>query len=172
MPKRLVHRDALHDLAYPYDDEEDFFLLRIALEKDQIDEVIKISEMYKAGGQCNPAPCKFHLLTIQQTKKQSTAMKRSWTRHRLRHKNLDTKSSSERSTSTHLQTSPRPPPNLDTPATSHVTNHVTRPRAHAVHLPQASHPLAADTCLHHAVKSATVPAVAVPPKPSSKSARR
>lgn len=53
MPKRLVHRDALHDLAYPYDDEEDFFLLRIALEKDQIDEVIKISEMYKAGGQCN-----------------------------------------------------------------------------------------------------------------------
>lgn len=51
MPKRLVHRDALHDLAYPYDEEDDFFLLRIALEKDQIDEVIKISEMYKAGGQ-------------------------------------------------------------------------------------------------------------------------
>ena len=50
MPKRLVHRDALHDLAYPYDEEEDFFLLRIALDKDQIDEVIKISEMYKAGG--------------------------------------------------------------------------------------------------------------------------
>ena len=51
MPKRLVHRDALHDLAYPYDEEEDFFMLRIALEKDQIDEVIKISEMYKAGAQ-------------------------------------------------------------------------------------------------------------------------
>lgn len=50
MPKRLVHRDAIHDLAYPYDEEEDFFVLRIALEKDQIDEVIKISEMYKAGG--------------------------------------------------------------------------------------------------------------------------
>ena len=43
MPKRLVHRDALHDLAYPYDEEEDFFMLRIALEKDQIDEVIKIA---------------------------------------------------------------------------------------------------------------------------------
>ncbi|KAK6437071.1 hypothetical protein LTR95_006737 [Oleoguttula sp. CCFEE 5521] len=49
MPKRLVHRDALHDLAYPYDEEEDFYVLRIALEKEQIDEVIKISEMYKAG---------------------------------------------------------------------------------------------------------------------------
>jgi hypothetical protein len=48
-----VHRDALHDLAYPYDEEEDFFMLRIALEKDQIDEVIKISEMYKAGGSCH-----------------------------------------------------------------------------------------------------------------------
>jgi hypothetical protein len=45
-----VHRDALHDLAYQYDEEEDFFVLRIALEKDQIDEVIKISEMYTAGG--------------------------------------------------------------------------------------------------------------------------
>jgi len=50
MPKHLVHRDALHDLAYQYDEEKDFFVLRIALEKDQIDEVIKISEMYKAGG--------------------------------------------------------------------------------------------------------------------------
>jgi hypothetical protein len=50
MPKRLVHRDALHDLAYPYDEEEDFFVLRIALERDQIDEVIEISGMYKAGG--------------------------------------------------------------------------------------------------------------------------
>jgi hypothetical protein len=56
MPKRLVHRDALHDLAYPYDEEEDFFMLRIALEKDQIDEVIKISEMYKAGGQYSDSP--------------------------------------------------------------------------------------------------------------------
>lgn len=57
MPKRLVHRDALHDLAYPYDEEEDFFMLRIALEKDQIDEVIKISEMYKAGGSCHGCLC-------------------------------------------------------------------------------------------------------------------
>ena len=57
MPKRLVHRDALHDLAYPYDEEEDFFMLRIALEKDQIDEVIKISEMYKAGVSCHGCLC-------------------------------------------------------------------------------------------------------------------
>ena len=50
MPKRLVRREAIQDLAYPYDEEEDFYVLRIALEKDQIDEVIKISEMYKEKG--------------------------------------------------------------------------------------------------------------------------
>ncbi|KAI7291302.1 hypothetical protein KC315_g19697, partial [Hortaea werneckii] len=50
MPKRLVMREAIQDLGYPYDEEEDFYVLRIALEKEQIDEVIKISEQYKAGG--------------------------------------------------------------------------------------------------------------------------
>ncbi|KAK5119588.1 hypothetical protein LTR85_007417 [Meristemomyces frigidus] len=50
MPKRLVRREAILDLGYPFDEEEDFYVLRIALEKDQIDEVIKISEQYKEGG--------------------------------------------------------------------------------------------------------------------------
>lgn len=50
MPKRLVRREAVMDLGYPFDEEEDFFVLRIALEKEQIDEVIKISEQYKDGG--------------------------------------------------------------------------------------------------------------------------
>lgn len=50
MPKRLVQREAIMDLGYPFDEEEDFYVLRIALEKDQIDEVIKISEQYKEGG--------------------------------------------------------------------------------------------------------------------------
>jgi hypothetical protein len=47
MPKRLVRREAIMDLGYPFDEEEDFFVLRIALEKDQIDEVIKVSDTYK-----------------------------------------------------------------------------------------------------------------------------
>jgi tetratricopeptide (TPR) repeat protein len=49
MPKRLVHRDALHDLAYRYDEEEeeDFFVLPFALNREEIDEVIKISKVYK-----------------------------------------------------------------------------------------------------------------------------
>jgi hypothetical protein len=51
MPKRLVRREAIQDLGYPYDEEEDFYVLRMALEKDQIDEVIKISEQYKEGGE-------------------------------------------------------------------------------------------------------------------------
>jgi len=50
MPKRLVRREAIQDLAYPYEEEEDFYVLKIALEKEQIDEVIKISEQYKEGG--------------------------------------------------------------------------------------------------------------------------
>lgn len=51
MPKRLVRREAIMDLGYPFDEEEDFFVLRIALEKEQIDEVIQISEQYKEGGE-------------------------------------------------------------------------------------------------------------------------
>lgn len=50
MPKRLVRREAIMDLGYPFDEEEDFFVLRIALEKEQIDEVMRISETYKNGG--------------------------------------------------------------------------------------------------------------------------
>ena len=50
MPKRLVRKEAIMDLGYPFDEEEDFFVLRIALEKEQIDEVIKISETYREGG--------------------------------------------------------------------------------------------------------------------------
>lgn len=51
MPKRLVRLEAIMDLGYPFDEEEDFFVLRIALEKEQIDEVIQISETYKDGGE-------------------------------------------------------------------------------------------------------------------------
>ncbi|KAK5111700.1 hypothetical protein LTR62_004806 [Meristemomyces frigidus] len=50
MPKRLVRCEAIQDLGYPYEEEEDFYVLRIALEKEQIDEVIKISEHYKENG--------------------------------------------------------------------------------------------------------------------------
>ena len=53
MPKRLVRREAIMDLGYPFDEEEDFFVLRIALEKEQIDEVIRITETYKNGGKYN-----------------------------------------------------------------------------------------------------------------------
>ena len=53
MPKRLVRKEAVMDLGYPFDEEEDFLVLRIALEKEQIDEVIKISEHYKEGGKCS-----------------------------------------------------------------------------------------------------------------------
>lgn len=50
MPKRLVRREAIMDLGYPFEEEEFFFMLTIALEKEQIDEVIRISETYNNGG--------------------------------------------------------------------------------------------------------------------------
>lgn len=49
MPKRLVRVEAIMDLGYPFEEEESFYVLQIALEKEQIDEVIKISEQYKDG---------------------------------------------------------------------------------------------------------------------------
>ncbi|KAK5013393.1 hypothetical protein LTR60_003891 [Cryomyces antarcticus] len=47
MPKRLVHKSAIIQLGYPFEEEEGFLIVRRALQKEQIDEVIKISESYK-----------------------------------------------------------------------------------------------------------------------------
>ena len=57
MPKRLVHRDAIIDLNYPFEEEEGFFVLKVALGKEQINEVISLSEPYKRGGGPHPSPC-------------------------------------------------------------------------------------------------------------------
>lgn len=50
VPKRLIFREAIQDLGYPFIEEEHFYILQVALEKDQIDEVIKTSEIYKSAG--------------------------------------------------------------------------------------------------------------------------
>ncbi|OAL03521.1 hypothetical protein IQ06DRAFT_291292 [Phaeosphaeriaceae sp. SRC1lsM3a] len=47
MPKRLVKKQAVIDLGYPFEEEDDFIVITRALEKEHIDEVIKISESYK-----------------------------------------------------------------------------------------------------------------------------
>lgn len=47
MPKRLVKKQAVIELGYPYEEEDDFIIVRRALEKEHIDEIIKISESYK-----------------------------------------------------------------------------------------------------------------------------
>lgn len=47
MPKRLVKKQAVIELGYPFEEEDDFIVITRALEKDHIDEVIKISENYK-----------------------------------------------------------------------------------------------------------------------------
>jgi hypothetical protein len=50
MPKRMVAVEAILDLGYAFDEEDNFFVLRVALEKEQIDEVIRVSEVYRNGG--------------------------------------------------------------------------------------------------------------------------
>jgi len=47
LPKRLVKKQAVIDLGYPFEEEDDFIIITRALEKNHIDEVIKISENYK-----------------------------------------------------------------------------------------------------------------------------
>ncbi|KAF2113443.1 hypothetical protein BDV96DRAFT_648401 [Lophiotrema nucula] len=46
LPKRLVKKQAIVELGYPYNEEDDFFIVTRALEKEHIDEIIKISENY------------------------------------------------------------------------------------------------------------------------------
>jgi len=47
LPKRLVKKQAVIDLGYPFEEEDDFIIVTRALEKEHIDEVIKTSENYK-----------------------------------------------------------------------------------------------------------------------------
>jgi len=63
MPKRLVHKKAVVQLGYPFeeevsrlaqsdrsvsdDEQDDFIVIKRALQKEHIDEIIKISEDYK-----------------------------------------------------------------------------------------------------------------------------
>ncbi|KAF2002281.1 hypothetical protein P154DRAFT_145045 [Amniculicola lignicola CBS 123094] len=47
MPKRLVKKQAVIELGYPFEEEDDFIIIKRALEKDHIDEIIKVSENYK-----------------------------------------------------------------------------------------------------------------------------
>ncbi|KAI4755138.1 hypothetical protein E4T52_12877 [Aureobasidium sp. EXF-3400] len=47
MPKRLVRKEAIINLGYSFEEEEDFYVVQRALDKDHIDEVIRISEQYK-----------------------------------------------------------------------------------------------------------------------------
>lgn len=46
MPKRLVKKEVIINLGYPFEEEDDFIVVRRALGKEQIDEVIRISETY------------------------------------------------------------------------------------------------------------------------------
>ena len=102
---------------------------------------------------------------MRQTRRQSTATKRRSKRHRLLRKNLDTKNSSERSTSTHLRISPR--------LSSSLTTHTALiARDHTVRLRRVSLPLPAVISRRHAARSATAPAAAVPRRRSSKNARQ
>lgn len=48
MPKRLVKRQVLVNLEYPFIEEEGFYVVTRALGKEQIDEVIRLSEEYSA----------------------------------------------------------------------------------------------------------------------------
>ncbi|KAI9658529.1 MAG: hypothetical protein M1831_003967 [Alyxoria varia] len=47
MPKRLVQKRAILELGYPFEEEDDFYFVLLALNKEQIDEVINMSEKYK-----------------------------------------------------------------------------------------------------------------------------
>lgn len=51
IPKRSVHRNALDDLAHPYDEDQDFYVLDVNLDGDQIDHLLHCSEIYYAEGE-------------------------------------------------------------------------------------------------------------------------
>lgn len=51
VPKRSVHRNALKDLGHSYDEDQDFYVLNVNLDGDQVDQLLHYSEIYNAGGE-------------------------------------------------------------------------------------------------------------------------
>jgi hypothetical protein len=51
IPKRSIHRNALDDLAHPYNEDQDFYVLSVNLDGDQIDQLLHANEIYNAGGE-------------------------------------------------------------------------------------------------------------------------
>lgn len=51
IPKRSVHKNALDDLAHPYDENQDFYVLDVNLDGDQVDHLLQCSAIYDAGGE-------------------------------------------------------------------------------------------------------------------------
>ncbi|KAJ5047605.1 uncharacterized protein L3040_003426 [Drepanopeziza brunnea f. sp. 'multigermtubi'] len=49
MPARLVHKRAIIDLGYPFEEEGDVIIIQKALGRENIDEVIKLSEDYRVA---------------------------------------------------------------------------------------------------------------------------
>ena len=49
MPMRLVRREAIVDLGYPYNEDGEYFVLGAALDKEQIDDIIEASKAYGDG---------------------------------------------------------------------------------------------------------------------------
>jgi hypothetical protein len=51
IPKLSVHRNALDDLAHPHNEDQDFYVLGVNLDGDQIDRLLHYSEIYNARGE-------------------------------------------------------------------------------------------------------------------------
>jgi hypothetical protein len=49
MPKRLAHKKAVAELGIPFEEEDDFLIIQRALAKENIDEIIEKSKIYKEG---------------------------------------------------------------------------------------------------------------------------
>lgn len=47
LPKRLAKKQAIIELGYPFEEEDNFIIVTRALEKEHIDEIIEVSERYK-----------------------------------------------------------------------------------------------------------------------------
>ncbi|KAL5051676.1 hypothetical protein BDW71DRAFT_202829 [Aspergillus fruticulosus] len=54
IPRRLVHAHAIRELGYPYEEEDNMVIIRLALSKEQIDQVIKRSREMKHRAEDEP----------------------------------------------------------------------------------------------------------------------
>ncbi|KAB8302190.1 hypothetical protein EYC80_005635 [Monilinia laxa] len=152
MPARLVSKKAIIDLDYPFEEEGDTIIIQKALGRENIDEVIKLSEDYKAAEKAK----------VEETKEVETTLTTYLVTPELEMSGGRSEAGTVVEERTEVFTIPPPPPSVHaTPPPPPVVHHVPPPPPSVYYAPPPP-----PESVHYAPQPPPTPAQWAPPPAS------